>query len=241
MELYPPALARILKLDPTLMTNPAYLGPYPALATFLQRHPEVPRYPGYFLNFISESNAYEPTDSETQMRREALSMWRDTQQGITIFAVFLTVLLTLTWLVRFIVGHRRWLRATKIQSDVHGRLLERLGSSDELLAYVQSPAGRNFLHAVPMTTDSGATAGLGAPIGRILWSIQAGLVLASAGAGLLLVKRYVIEEVGQMLLVLGVVALSVGVGFALAAGASYMLSQRLGLFDPAREGRPNGA
>ena len=28
---YPPAVGRVLKLDPSLMNNPAYLGPYPAL------------------------------------------------------------------------------------------------------------------------------------------------------------------------------------------------------------------
>ena len=51
MQRYPPELARILKLDPTLMANGAYLAPYPALATYLQRHPEIPRYPDYFSQF----------------------------------------------------------------------------------------------------------------------------------------------------------------------------------------------
>src|SRR5262245_32826022 len=45
MRLYPHALGRVLKLDPTLMANAAYLAPYPALAQFLQRNPEVSRFP----------------------------------------------------------------------------------------------------------------------------------------------------------------------------------------------------
>jgi hypothetical protein len=241
MELYPPALGRVLRLDPTLMTNAAYLAPYPALATFLQRHPEVPRYSEYFLNFVGESNAFEPRDADAQLRSQAMNMWRESLSGILFYCAFLTVILTLTWLIRFMVSHRRWLRATKIQSDVHGRVLERLGSSEELLAYVQSPAGRNFLQAVPLAADPVGAPGIAAPFGRILLSIQAGLVLVSGGLGLLFIKRYVIEEVAQMMLVFGVLGVSLGAGFALAAGASYMLSQRLGLFDSGRESRTPGA
>jgi hypothetical protein len=243
MELYPPALGRVLKLDPSLMANPAYLAPYPALATFLQRHPEVPRYSGYFLNFIGESNSYEPRDGESEIRLEALRMWRDTMQGFTVFAVFVTVTLTLTWLIRYIVGHRRWLRATKIQSDVHSRVLERLGTSEELLTYVQSPAGRQFLQAVPTAAPEVGTAGpgLAAPVSRIILSIQAGLVLACGGTGLLIIKQYVLDEVAQMMLVFGVLGISLGIGFALAAAASYILSQRLGLLDQIRPGSASGA
>jgi hypothetical protein len=80
--------------------------------------------------------------------------------------------------------------------------------------------------------DAGASL-LTPPFGRILWSMQAGLVAAAAGIGLLIVKPYVVEEAGEMLLTLGVLILSLGVGFALAAAASYILSQRLGLLSPA--------
>jgi hypothetical protein len=39
LERYPPALGRIFKLDPTLMSDPKYLASYPDLVVFLQRHP----------------------------------------------------------------------------------------------------------------------------------------------------------------------------------------------------------
>ena len=38
---------------------------------------------------------------------------------------------------------------------------------------------------------------VGAPLNRILWSVQAGIVLAAAGVGLLFAKNGVIEEVAQ--------------------------------------------
>src|SRR5262249_24828585 len=38
---YPPSLSEVLRLDPSLLSNEAYLKPYPALATFLGQHPEI--------------------------------------------------------------------------------------------------------------------------------------------------------------------------------------------------------
>src|SRR5205823_8271480 len=58
LDQYPPSLARVLRLDPTLLTNPSYLQPYPALATFIQQHPEVPHNPAYFLQRYEEKNNF---------------------------------------------------------------------------------------------------------------------------------------------------------------------------------------
>jgi hypothetical protein len=126
-------------------------------------------------------------------------------------------------------------RATKIQSDFHSRLMERFSSNAELLAYVQSPAGQRFLEAMPTSVDMGTVGSLptpvGAPFNRILWSVQAGLVLACGGVGLIIARNYMIEEIAQFYITMGVLAVSVGVGFALAAVASYVISGRLGLLD----------
>jgi hypothetical protein len=53
---YPPAVARVFKLDPSLMSNPAYLAPYPLLGAFLTQHPEVVHNPGYFLDNVDSPN-----------------------------------------------------------------------------------------------------------------------------------------------------------------------------------------
>jgi hypothetical protein len=234
LERYPPALGRVLRLDPTLMTNEAYLTPYPALAEFMARNPQVPHNASYFLNFVSvdsSSSFNRPDTPETAIRREAINMWRNTMGDFIAFMVFIVVTLSIIWLIKYLVSHRRWLRATKMQSDVHGRLLERFSSNEELLAYVQSPAGSHFLKATPMPPIESASSPVAAPFSRILWSVQTGLVMASAGVGCLIVKQHVIEEVAQLLLTLGVLGISVGIGFALAAAASYMLSARLGLLE----------
>jgi hypothetical protein len=168
----------------------------------------------------------------------AMEMWESSLAGFAVLVGVLSIAFAITWLVRYIVAHRRWLRSSRIQAELHGKLLERFSSNAELLTYAQSPAGRMLL--TPMAVaDTIATPPLAAPFTRILWSLQAGLVLASAGIGLLVVRHYVIDEVSQMMLVIGVLGIALGVGFALASAASYMLSQRLGLFDAS--GRRAGA
>jgi hypothetical protein len=74
-----------------------------------------------------------------------------------------------------------------------------------------------------------------APVSRILWSVQAGIVLAIAGVGLWFAKSNVIEEVGELLYIVSILSVALGVGFVVSAFVSYALSNRLGLLDaPAR-------
>ena len=132
--------------------------------------------------------------------------------------------------MKYFIGHRRWIRTAKVQTEVHSRLLERFSSNDELLAYVQSPAGARFLQALPAASGRERHS-VAAPISRILWSVQAGLVLACGGIGFLFIKRHVIEDVAQMMIAMGTLGVSIGIGFALAALASFVISQRLGLLE----------
>ena len=63
-----------------------------------------------------------------------------------------------------------------------------------------------------------AVRAVGAPVNRILWSVQAGVVLAAGGLGLWFAKASVIEEAAQALNVVAVLAIALGVGFV-AIGA----------------------
>jgi len=95
---------------------------------------------------------------------------------------------------------------------------------------MQTPAGKSFLESAPLSLDSPARP-VGAPLARILWSVQAGVVLAAAGFGLLFVSGRVVDEVSQPLFAIGVLALAIGAGFVVSAAASFLLSRRLGLFE----------
>lgn len=183
LERYPPSLGRVLKLDPTLLSNQAYLAPYPALGAFLTQHPDIPRSPAYFLERISASSVgYREPNPPTSGER----MWESLLNGLGFVLVFGTIVSLLAWLVKSLIDYRRWGRLAKVQADAHTKLLGRFTANDELIAYVQSPAGSQFLQSAPIALDPGGRR-LGAPFNRILWSVQVGLVLAMAGVGL----RYV--------------------------------------------------
>jgi hypothetical protein len=225
LKKYPPSVGQILRLDPSLMTNPTYLGTYPALQTFLTAHPEVVKNPNYFFDNFSPA-AY---DRQTASERLLTSMLGD-GAALLVFGVAVAVV---TWLVRVVVDYRRWSRLAKVQADAHAKLLDRFTANDELISYVQSPAGRRFLESAPIALDPGARR-LGAPVSRILWSAQAGLVVMLAGMAFQYVSNRVDADVQQALFAIGTVALAIGVGFLLSAVVSYALSHRLGLFEADR-------
>ena len=228
LDRYPPALGRVLKLDPTLLSNQAYLSSYPALASFLAGHPEVLHNPGYYLaNVHGADNSWQPTDSKTA----TIELWRNMFEGVGIFVIFLTVTGSLIWLVKTLIDWRRWSRLSRLQAETHTKLLDRFASNQELLAYIETPAGRRFLESGPALTESAAKP-LSAPVSRILWSVQAGVVLAVGGLGLLFISRRIIPEVAEALWVFGVMALAVGLGFVISAAVAYLISVRMGLFEP---------
>jgi hypothetical protein len=234
----PPSVGRVLRLDPSLMRNPAYLQPYPALATFLQQHPDVLNNPSYYLENVQMQLWYPPEPRDP--RSDAISMWRNVIQDITMVFVFLIVASGLLWIIRSVLEYRRWLRTSRVQTEVHTKLLDRFTANEDLLAYIQTPVGRRFLESAPIPVEAPARP-VGAPYTRILWSLQAGLVLAAAGFGFLFVSGRVIDEVAQVFFAVGVLALAVGVGFVVSAAASLLLSQRLGLLDAGSAREHSGA
>jgi hypothetical protein len=232
---YPGSVGRVLALDPTLIDNGAYLEPYPELASFLAAHPEIKHNPGYYFanSEISFRGPYRLTPQD-----RALDMWNRAIEGFTIGAVILTIAGGLFWLIKTMIEHRRWSRLSKIQTDVHNKLLDRFTSNEDLLAYIQTPAGRKFLESAPIPIDSPRA--ISAPVGRILWSAQAGAVLTVLGLGFEVVARGAVEELSGPVAALGAVVIALGIGFLVSAVLAYLLSRRFGLMQqdaPAQESR----
>lgn len=230
LENYPPSIASVLKLDPSLLTNSAYLAPYPRLAAFLGEHPEIARNPDYFFARIS-TGGY-AIDARTRERRENYEMLGDYLAGFGAFLAFLTFLGIVVWLIKTILEQRRWNRLSKIQAEVHTKLMDRLASNDELMTYVQTPSGRRFLESGPSPLQE-PTPAMSAPFSRILWSVQAGVVLTVAGLGLMLVKRQfgADSEPAHFFFIIGILTFALGAGFVVSAAAAYALSRKLGLVD----------
>jgi hypothetical protein len=230
LDQYPPSLREVLRLDPSLLTSETYLAPYPNLAAFLAQHPEVAHNPSFFVGEVNY-NRWNPPDP----RHQAIELWEHVMGVMAAIFVFLVVTSVLAWLVRTLIDYRRWLRLSKIQTEAHSKLLDRFTSNEDLLAYIQSASGRKFLESAPIPLDLGPRS-ISAPLGRILWSVQAGLVLALAGLGLQYVSTGIIQDVAQPIHAMGVLAMMFGVGFILSAVVAWVLSRRLGLLEPPAPG-----
>jgi hypothetical protein len=225
---YPPSLTEVLRLDPSLLSNEAYLAPYPTLAAFLAQHPEVAHNPGFFIGEI-RFNQNDP-------QRDRIRAWQETIIGFQVLIGIVTLIYVLGSILKSLVDYRRWLRVSKVQAEVHAKLLDRLTSNEDLMAYMKSPAGERFLESAPIPIDIGPRP-MSAPIGRILWSVQAGFIGALAGLSLLYVSAHMaadpmgFSEAAPPLFLIGMLALAIGAGFILSAGVAYLLSHRLGLFE----------
>lgn len=225
---YPPSLAEVLRLDPSLLTNSDYLAPYSALAAFLTQHPEVAHNPGFF---IGDVRFHEESTASQKVR-----LIENVLAGVAMFLGFVTLVSVAAWLLKALVDHRRWLRLSKVQTDAHTKLLDRFTSNEDLLAYIQTPVGRRFLESAPIPLDAGPRT-IAAPIGRILWSVQAGFVVGLAGIGLLLTAAQMnrsggdAADVAPVVFGIAMLALAIGVGFVLSAFVAYQLSRRLGLIE----------
>ena len=221
---YPPSVRQVLALDPSLLTSDTYLATYPQLVNFLRQHPEVARNPTYFLGSPGSNRDF--SDPQGRM----IELWETVMGGLAAFAVFITVSAFLGWLIKSFIDYRRWMHVSKVQTEAHNKLLDRLTGHEELLAYIQTPAGRRFLESAPVL-DAGPRP-TSAPINRVLWSAQIGMVLAFAGFGLNFAAGRVSEFVAPPIFLMGVLAIALGVGFVISAVAAYVLSRRLGLLEP---------
>ena len=157
--------------------------------------------------------------------------------GTGLFIFFMTLLITAGSMAQQVVAYRRWVRQTRMQIDVHTKILDRMQSNEDLLAYVQTPAGRTFLEFSP-AGPAPETRVSSAPFGRILWSVQAGVVLAALGIGLRFAQGSVPEEIIPAFNVLGIIVMSLGLGAVISAIVAYVLSSRLGLL-PSRKQETN--
>lgn len=209
----PPELATILVLDPTLLSNQAYLEGYPELAHFVAAHPEVRRNPRFYLAEFTPS-------------RGSLD---DVLEPMLIFSTFLVIAFAIAWLLRTLIEQRRWSRLSRTQSEVHNKILERVGTSEALLDYMRTPAGSKFLESAPIPLHT-EPPGPAAPIARAMWSIQLGVVVAAGALGMLLVSGRLEPDDAEAFFAMGVIALCVGGGFVVSAVVSLVMSRRLGLW-----------
>jgi hypothetical protein len=122
----------------------------------------------------------------------------------------------------------------RAQAQMQTQLLERLGSSQELLVFLQTETGKRLLEVAPPSPEPRRN-----PIARILMSVQVGIILAALG-GAFFATSGAYYGTQASFQVLGFVAACLGGGFLVSAAATYILSKSWGLLEepPKRGGHP---
>ena len=177
LENHPPSVGRVLKLDPSLMRSETYLASYPELRDFLAQHDEIPQNAQFYLEGIRigpERQLPAPQPEARAGRRDPGRICRVHRRGHHPGHAHLAD--------STVLDQRRWSRLSKIQAEVHSKLMDRFSSNDELLTYVQTPSGRRFLESGPSPLQEAAPA-MARPDRAILWSMQIGAVLLVTGSG----------------------------------------------------------
>jgi hypothetical protein len=230
-----PTLAEVVAHDPSLLSNAEYVNRNnPELGRFLQAHPEIGHNPDFYL--FNNLHGEHEQPSQTLERKLWPQMSEPESSGVDRelvsdgipFLVFLCMLSALLWLTHVLLENRRWNRIFKLQTDVHGRLIERFGTSQEVLTYMSTDAGKRFLEATPIAVGLERQQPVPSPVARVLTPLQVGVVMTLLGVGLLSL-RHSLPEGANKLLVIGMVVLMPGLGFIISAGITWVLARHLGL------------
>jgi hypothetical protein len=231
-----PTLTEVVVRDPSLLANQDYVNHNnPELGQFLSTHPQIARNPQYYLfthlppgSGSNEEALERKLWPEMMPRVEHQSQLEFLIDHVGPFLIFLAVAGALLWLVRTLMEHRRWTRIFRLQTEVHGRLIERFGTSQELLTYMQTEAGARFLKAAPIPVNPEQTQALPNAVSRILTSLQVGTILTLLGLGFYLM-RHNNYEYTTLCELLAVFTLMPGIGCIISAAATWILAGKLGL------------
>ena len=114
--------------------------------------------------------------------------------------------------------NRRREREIQAEFDLQNRILDKFGTSSELLGYLGSDAGRNLAQTIGSGPRQIRL--------RVLSAIQIGVILlASSGAVLLAGHLLKAPDDQQRAAFLGSVGIGFGCGFLLSAGVTYVIAK----------------
>ena len=118
-------------------------------------------------------------------------------------------------LIVFFVTRARQ-RRVELQTEMQSKLIERFGSAPEMIEFLQSPAGREFVAGVQTSSMSEMR-------DRILGGFTRSIVLTSLGVAFMFLTFYDDND----FVVPAAIVLSLGIGYFIATIVSWKLSSSL--------------
>jgi membrane-bound ClpP family serine protease len=144
-------------------------------------------------------------------------------EALTMIIVMPSVFVVMGWAFKTALNFLHSQRLVKLHYALQDKLLDKLGSSPEALEYLHSDAGeRMFALATRERTN---------PYARILTALQSGAVISLLGIGFIFLRNQVPAEGAEAFMIIGVLALCLGLGFLASSAAAYFFSKQWGLIN----------
>lgn len=129
-------------------------------------------------------------------------------------------------ILRMLLESIRRAKSERLQAELYTKVIDKLNSSPELGAWLQSDKGIMLLENEPKEQPAAQS--------RILNSVQFGVPGAAIGAALLWLSQMFHGEPREALMIFGTILLAAGGGLLAAGLVSYFLARHLGLINGAR-------
>ena len=136
-----------------------------------------------------------------------------------VMLVLLAAFATAAWVMYLAAETTKRQRRMKAQAEIQGRLLDKFSSAREVVEFLQTPGGAQFVDSFASDREEPATG--------ILSSTHRGIVLVVVAAGCFFLNWYYRNSGENPLLVIGVILFCLGIGFLLSAAVSHRLSRTL--------------
>ena len=128
----------------------------------------------------------------------------------------------IAWIVFVFVDGRRRREQLKVTSEFNTKILEKMGSTAEFGAFLETEGGKRFMKSLTVEGPSAKT--------RMLGATQTGIVCTSIGVAMLILGG-IFYYLRDGLWVMGGIITACGIGFIVSTLASYRLSKTLGLLE----------
>jgi hypothetical protein len=147
-------------------------------------------------------------------------------ETFTVGTVLIALFTAVTIILRSAAETLRRNRSEKLRAEIYSKMIDKFGTSQDMVTYLESGAGQDFLKSAPVEKPYAYT--------RILNSLQGGSVLTVLGSAILLVRNGVDRDANEPLLVIGSLILALGIGLLISSGIAYFLSRSWGLINGAQ-------
>ncbi len=133
--------------------------------------------------------------------------------------IVITMVLVIGATIRSSIVNRRLREGIRAQAELQNRLIDKFGSAEEVVRYLESTQGKTLLDA---PTEGQR------PHSRILDSVHLGVLILMGGVGMMATSGVTDVDVSEVMQTFGMIAILLGSGFLVSAAISWFLLRHWG-------------